>query len=121
MYGAIGIVTPSVSSPERESCNTCQRTLLFECAHQLTEGDVALAAHDEVDSGMRRIAFGGKAGIVSADCDQHIRPLRTDQLNDLERSRALESHDGEADDVRLDLGNQLEHGRADAVLHQDQI
>ena len=65
---------------EPDTGDLCQRRPPLERAHQVAEGEVALAAHDHVDAKRRmRPGVRSEAWIVSANDDEDGRADRTDE------------------------------------------
>jgi hypothetical protein len=66
--------------------------LCLEPTQQLTERDLALAPHDEVDSAVRvlGIGLGSEARIIAADDDARAGALLADEIDDPLGRLALE-------------------------------
>ena len=99
-----------------------QRHAPFECAQEIAERPLPLAADDEVDAqvgvgpGLRR-----QARVVATDRDAHARRDGTHQRDDPSRGAALERHDRQADDVGLEVAHQPFDRAANGCLHQHQV
>ena len=98
----------------------CSRCLAFEGAGQFAEGDFALAAHDEVD-GHRRDRLRCEAWVVASDDDLYARFEAADELHDALGGAALEGHDGQADEVGIDLADEAGDGLAYGALAEDEV
>jgi hypothetical protein len=80
-----------------------QRRSTLERAQQLAKGDVAFAAHDDIDAEIRmRPGVGREAGVVAADDDPYAWRERADERDDL-AGGTLERHHRQADDVRAQV------------------
>ncbi len=94
----------------------------FEAAHQLTEGQLAFTAHDEVDArAIVHVGVRSEAGVVASHDNADAGTQRADQLHDTQRGLALEGHDRKADEFRLQFGDQALDSLADLVLNQNQV
>src|SRR5262244_3224460 len=92
--------------------------LCLELAQQLTERDLALAPHDEVDLAVTLlgVSLGSEARIIAADDDARAGVPRANEINNPFGRLALEGHDREPDDVRLVFGDEPLNGLSDPVL-----
>ena len=93
---------------------------VFERAQQLTERDLALAPHDEVDTAVTvlSVRLGSEARIIAANDDAGTGASRADEIDDAFGRLALEGHDREPDDVGLVFGHEPLDGLPDPVLNE---
>jgi hypothetical protein len=104
-----------------QSGNRGRVAAALEHPQQLAERLLAFAADDEVDFRAAGVRFGREARIVAADDDPRVRPQLADQPRQLQRRLPLKRHHRQADDVGLDLADEVGDGRTDRALHQNQI
>ena len=77
---------------------------VLESAQQFAEGQLAFAAHDEVNAAsLVHVGIGGETGIVAAHHDAHSGLQRAHQFDHAKGRLALEGHDRQADDVGVDV------------------
>ena len=94
----------------------------FQLPHEIAERVIALAAHEEIDARVGPLVhLGRQTRIVAADDDAHRRLDGTDQTDEAERRTALERHDREPDQRRIERAHQPLDRLRDAILHQHQI
>ena len=90
---------------------------------ELAEGELPLAAHDELDRPARSLGVGlrRQARIVAADHDPDVWQQRPDQADQPECGGALEGHDRQPHDLWLELPQEPLDCLAHPPLDQDQI
>src|SRR5262249_18559102 len=94
--------------------------LCLERAQQLTEGDLALAPHDEVDLAVTLVgvSLGSEARIIAADDDARAGVPRANEIKDPFGCLALEGHDREPDAGRRVFRREPLDGLSDPVLNE---
>src|SRR5207237_6168111 len=77
-----GVVAESVGASVGQAGNVVVSALCLERAQQLTERDLALAPHDEIDSAVRvlGVGLGSEARIIAADDDPRAAAARPDDI-----------------------------------------
>ena len=118
----IRVVVEGAAHPVREPGDAVESAASLERPHQLAEGQLALAAHDEVDR--RRavgVGLGGEARIVAADGDPHVGAERAQELDDAQRRLPLKGHDRQADQIGLVIADEPLEGRAHLALHEHEV
>ncbi len=119
---AVGVVAEGVAVAPGEAGDGLGPLPCFERADEQAEGDLAFAANEVVDGGfVVGVDVAGQAGVVAADDDGHAGLEGAEERHDREGGVALEGHDGEADDVRVDLVHEAAEGRFDGGLDQDEV
>ena len=120
--GAIRVVEECVPLAVGEARDALEAVPALQRPHQLAEGQLPLAAHDEVHRRRRiGVRLGGQARVVAADRDPHARTEGPHQLDDAERRLPLEGHDRQADQRGLPFVDEALDGRPDLALHEDQV
>jgi len=104
----------------RQAADLFDTRPVFDRAQQFAEGDFSLAAHQIIDAHFL-VSLRREAGIVPAHYDLHSRPQGTDQLDDASRGATLKCHDGEPDNLRIELADKPGYSLANLALNQDQI
>jgi hypothetical protein len=114
-----GVVAESVGASVGQARNLVVSAPCLEPTQQLTERDLPLAPHDEVDSAIRvlGIGLGSEARVVAAYDDARAGALLADEIDDPPGRLALEGHDRESDDVGLVFGHEPLDGLSDPVLN----
>ena len=94
-HAARWVVVESVDASVGKARNVVVSALRLERAQQLTERDLALAPHDEVDHAVRvlDVGLGSQARIIAADDDARAGASRADEIDDAFGRLALEGHD----------------------------
>jgi hypothetical protein len=115
-----GVVAESVGASVGQARYVVVSALCLERAQQLTERDLALAPHDEVDSAVRvlGVGLGSEARIIAADDDVPAGAPRADQIDDPFGRLALEGHYREPDDVGFVFGHEPLDSLSDPVLNE---
>src|SRR5215472_3180070 len=96
------VVDPAISAANGKALNRLDFSSLFKRTEKFTEGDFPLAAHKVIDSPWL-VGLRGKTRIVSANDNLHIWFQGAHQFHDPPCRSPLESHNGQADDLRLQL------------------
>jgi len=111
-----------VASTERQARDPIERLTALQRAHQFPEGDVTLAAHDDVHTGGGVfVGLGREACVVTSHHDSCRRSQGANEGNDLARGPALEGHHREPDEIGLQGRDEPGDGVPHRALHQDQI
>ena len=113
-------MNPAIAAANGKALNCLDLSMLFNRAEQFAESDLPLTAYKVVDF-LWFVGIRGKAWIVPANDNFHFRFQGANQFDDPSGSPPLKSHDGQADDLRLQLLHESCHGFADASLNQDEI
>ncbi len=112
-----------VAAPEREAGDPLEAAAGLDGLAELAEGQLPLAAHDEVRRAGPRIGVrvGGQARIVATDDDPDAGPEGAHELDEAVRGAALERHHRQPDHVRLLLADEPRDDVAHAILNEDEI
>src|SRR5208282_1102901 len=120
VHPALAVSVSASATSVREATDPVDTRSLLDCSQQFAERDFPLAAHQIINVHFL-VSFGSKAGVVPSHHDLHSRPESADQFDKASGGTPLKRHDGESDNLRIELADKAGDGLANLALNQDQI